>query len=439
MADYSWEREPRRCAAAGRHAVDAGPVPGAHRGPRPGRLLRRWHGAGRGVRCAGGGGGRDLLPVRSAAGPDARHHQPLRDARHGRSALRAATWSRPSASAPSRRTHSASCTNSRTAETLDRQGRRAGAHRWWPRPAGLARLQAPGAGRERRADQRGLARRDRAPHRRHPRQRRGPRRRALVPAESASRPGWWTETQIHPKQRPADGPHRPQPLATARGLAARPGPAPRQRPGGRGGRAGGRRRGAGREPAGHAQPAGAGRGAGLGQRFPALRGGVPGGRGRCGWAGSRCPGAAGAAAPGAAAGQRLHAVRGIFCRQDPGPRLAVGHAQQRDPHPRRCCAGRGRAGCRRRHHGAGGRAARRWPGRHLAGRQDHHARGHQHLARAVFQHRHEPARRRPGGRRGLAGHQPPAGLRRAAGDRGGADVDRHLDVVQVPARGRSAA
>ncbi len=59
-------------------------MPQAHDCPRAGRCVRRRHGPGGRVRHGRGGGYRRFLPERGEAGAHPRHHQPLRDPRHGR-------------------------------------------------------------------------------------------------------------------------------------------------------------------------------------------------------------------------------------------------------------------------------------------------------------------------------------------------------------------
>jgi hypothetical protein len=77
------------------------------------------------------------------------------------------------------------------------------------------------------------------------------------------------------------------------------------------------------------------------------------------------------------------------------------HTVIRIPAGRR--AGRCRPGRRRPGRGLGGRAAGRLAGRHGAYGQAGHARGGQHLARAVFQHGRVAGRRRLGGVHAVAG------------------------------------
>ena len=66
------------------------------------------------------------------------------------------------------------------------------------RPGRGEGLQAAGAGRRRRADQRSAARGDGATHRRHPRQRRRPRRGAIVLEQARAELGAQDETSVNP-------------------------------------------------------------------------------------------------------------------------------------------------------------------------------------------------------------------------------------------------
>ncbi len=75
----------------------------------------------------------------------------------------------------------------------------------------------------------------------------------------------------------------------------------------------------------------------------------------------------------------------FFADKIPVRRLDVGRGAHADPHSGRRGAGRRCAGRRQHRHGLDRRAGRRRPGGHQPCHQDDHARGGQHLARAVLQ------------------------------------------------------
>ena len=87
MAGYDWEQNRADAQALADMLLDDLALPGAGGRARAGRLLRRRRRPGRGVRRAGRGRGRELLPQRGEARPAARHDQPVRDPRDGRAGV----------------------------------------------------------------------------------------------------------------------------------------------------------------------------------------------------------------------------------------------------------------------------------------------------------------------------------------------------------------
>ena len=370
MADYSWEenRADAQALADMLWTVYSCPLP----------LVGRIHGdcyaggvgPGRGVRRAGRRRRRQLLPVRSPARPAAGDHRAVCGARARRAGVAALlhhrrTLRRGGCEGARLRARSGRCRGPRCQG--GRHRRRAGGQR----PGGRQGLQAPGAGRRRPTDRRRPARRHRAPHRRHPRQRRGPRGRAEFSRQA--RAG----------------------LAVERLDDART-----------------RHDAAGRDR----------RGARLGQRPAPVRGGLSHRPGRQPGLGAAARGLACPAAAGDAVGQRrrcwsveffadkvpwvdsLWDAVHTFIRIPAGAALAYG------------VFGGDQASLGQRR-----RAARRHAGRHRAHGQGHHARGGQHLARAVFQPRAVAGRRCPGARHAVAVVGAPGVVllrigRRAAGD-----------------------
>ena len=265
-------------------------------------------GPGGGVRRAGRGRGRALLPQRSAPGPVAGHHQPVCGARDGRAGLATLLRHRRAL-----RRGAGACAGLRArmvcaAEALDAKVDELVATLVANGPKAVRACKTPGAATSAAGTIDGRsARRHRAPHRRHPRQRRRPRRRPVLPAEAPARRG------------------RAEPCRTSAGRHATCWVT-----------IGSRRPTARR-----------GRRARLGQRPAPVCVVFLTGAAGCVRLGRAARRPARAAAPGDAGGQRLHAVRRVLRRQDSGRRHAVGPGAHADAHSRR--------------RGAGGRGVRRRP------------------------------------------------------------------------------
>ncbi|SOZ04648.1 putative Alternative RNA polymerase sigma factor sigM [Cupriavidus taiwanensis] len=135
------------------------------------------------MRYRGGGRACAFLPVRGAPGPAARHHQPVRDPRHGRAGRtpllhhrRALRRGRGAAPGP------AACGGA--GRGARRQGRRTDRRAGGQQPQCRAREQAAGAGHRRARDRQRPAGRYGRAHREDPGVGRGARRGEVVPGEA---------------------------------------------------------------------------------------------------------------------------------------------------------------------------------------------------------------------------------------------------------------